>query len=128
MATHFSIVGWKIPWTEKPGNLQSMGSQRVGHNWATNFQAKIRFFRSPCPICSRLKLIDKELLENWEAEMKQLLFLFEDHWIRCCERQKKAGFILFYSYHGEPCWSTAIKAHHQMFVWRPLKGIVMQFE
>ena len=29
MATHFSILAWKIPWTEKPGGLQSMGSQRV---------------------------------------------------------------------------------------------------
>ena len=32
MATHCSILAWKIPWTEKPGGLQSMGSQRVGHD------------------------------------------------------------------------------------------------
>ena len=32
MATHSSILAWKIPWTEEPGRLQSMGSQRVGHN------------------------------------------------------------------------------------------------
>ena len=31
MATYYSIVAWKIPWTEEPGGLQSMGSQRVGH-------------------------------------------------------------------------------------------------
>ena len=31
MATHSSTLAWKIPWTEKPGRLQSMGSQRVGH-------------------------------------------------------------------------------------------------
>ena len=36
MATHSSILAWKISWTEEPGGLQSMGSQRVGHNWATN--------------------------------------------------------------------------------------------
>ena len=36
MATHSSILAWKIPWTEKPGRLQSMGSQRVGHDLATN--------------------------------------------------------------------------------------------
>ena len=34
MATHFSILAWKIPWTEKPGRLQSTGSQRVGHDWS----------------------------------------------------------------------------------------------
>ena len=32
MATHSSILGWKIPWTEEPGRLQSMGSQRIGHD------------------------------------------------------------------------------------------------
>ena len=32
MATHSSILAWKIPWTEEPGRLQPMGSQRVGHN------------------------------------------------------------------------------------------------
>ena len=32
MATHSNILAWKIPWTEEPGGLQSMGSQRVGHN------------------------------------------------------------------------------------------------
>ena len=32
MATHSSTLAWKIPWTEEPGRLQSMGSQRVGHD------------------------------------------------------------------------------------------------
>ena len=31
-ATHSSILAWKVPWTEEPGGLQSMGSQRVAHN------------------------------------------------------------------------------------------------
>ena len=36
MATHSSILAWKIPWTEESGGLQSMGVQRIGHDWATN--------------------------------------------------------------------------------------------
>ena len=32
IATHSSILAWRIPWAEEPGGLQSMGSQRVGHN------------------------------------------------------------------------------------------------
>ena len=32
MTTHSSILAWKIPWTEEPGRLQPMGSQRVGHD------------------------------------------------------------------------------------------------
>ena len=36
MAVHSSTLAWKIPWTEEPVRLQSMGSQRVGHDWATS--------------------------------------------------------------------------------------------
>ena len=36
MATHSSILAWKIPWTEVPGRLQSIGSQRVRHDWETS--------------------------------------------------------------------------------------------
>ena len=35
MALHSSITAWEIPWTEKPGGVQSMGSQRVVHDWVT---------------------------------------------------------------------------------------------
>ena len=35
MAPHSSALAWKIPWTEEPGRLQSMGSRRARHNWAT---------------------------------------------------------------------------------------------
>ena len=34
MATHSSVLAWRVPWTEKPGGLQSMGSHRVGHDWS----------------------------------------------------------------------------------------------
>ena len=36
MASHSSTLAWKIPWTEEPGRLWSMGSLRVGHDWATS--------------------------------------------------------------------------------------------
>ena len=36
METHSSILAWRIPWTEEPGGLRSIGSQRVRHDWATN--------------------------------------------------------------------------------------------
>ena len=36
MAIHSRTIAWKIPWTEEPGRLQSMGSQRVGHDWVTS--------------------------------------------------------------------------------------------
>ena len=44
MATHSSILVWRIPWAEKPGGPQSMGSQRVGQDQATNTTGKQKSF------------------------------------------------------------------------------------
>ena len=41
MAIHSSILAWRIPWTEEPGRLQSSGSQRVGHDWATSLSLSL---------------------------------------------------------------------------------------
>ena len=49
MATHSSILAWRIPWREEPGRLQSMGSQRVGHNWATSLSLSISSVTQSCP-------------------------------------------------------------------------------
>ena len=56
MATHASILTWRIPWTEEPGGLQSMGLQRVRHNWATNsftfplYQLRLWYYFYPVTI------------------------------------------------------------------------------
>ena len=64
MATHSSILAWRIPWTEEPARLQSMGSQRVGRDWVTK-HAQHRWFRkitspakspSPAAACLRRSL------------------------------------------------------------------------
>ena len=54
MATHYSILAWIIPWMEEPGRLQSMGSKRVRHDWATSVQfssvqllSRVRLFGTP---------------------------------------------------------------------------------
>ena len=41
MAIHSSVLAWRIPWMEKPGGLQSTGSQRVGHDWATSLSLSL---------------------------------------------------------------------------------------
>ena len=41
MATHCSILAWRIPWTEEPEGLQFTGSQRVGHDWATSLSLSL---------------------------------------------------------------------------------------
>ena len=45
MATHSSILAWRIPWTEEPGKLQSMGFQIVKHDWMTNTFTKTFWYR-----------------------------------------------------------------------------------
>ena len=52
MATSSSILDWKIPWTEEPGELLSMGSQRVGHDLATEHT------HIPCVMITAVKLIN----------------------------------------------------------------------
>ena len=41
MATHSNILAWRIPWTEEPGRLQSMESQRVRHSWVTSLSLSV---------------------------------------------------------------------------------------
>ena len=53
MAIHSSTIAWKIPWTEDPGRLQSMGSQRVRHDWATS-HSFIHQFSSVVQLCPTL--------------------------------------------------------------------------
>ena len=55
MATHSSILAWRIPWTEEPGRLPSMGSQRVRHNLATKQQ--------PCSV----ELLSLSVHKAWQT-------------------------------------------------------------
>ena len=52
MATHSSILTWKIPWVKEPGGLESVGSQRVGHDWATRYTLSVLCFGSSSYILS----------------------------------------------------------------------------
>ena len=57
MATHSIILAWRIPWTEEPGELQSMGSQRVGHSLVSEQQQHF----------SLVAQTVKNLLAMWET-------------------------------------------------------------
>ena len=68
--THSSILAWRISWTEEPGELQSMGSQRLGHNWASNTHVQ----NCICNILYSVYLVVEwqarwyaHLLEKWRA-------------------------------------------------------------
>ena len=71
MAVHFRILAWKIPWTEEPGGLQSIGLQKVGHDWVTEHAC---VFLSEAPILgppdvkSRLIRKDFDAGKGWRQE------------------------------------------------------------
>ena len=68
MATHSSILAWETPWTEKPGGLQSMGSQRAGHDLGTEQQRRqqILYFSLPLAGVSRLASLHvRERTQGW---------------------------------------------------------------
>ena len=70
METHSSALAWKIPWTEEPARLQSMGSQRVGHGWATSLSISLscwsyngRISSVAFPLCKYLRA-EKQILRR----------------------------------------------------------------
>ena len=69
MGTYCSILAWRIPWTEEPGGLQSMGSQRDGHDLATKRLCKTQKLLSHLPL---LRNLPKEMLQqNKEANQEE---------------------------------------------------------
>ena len=70
MATHSNTLAWKIPWTEKPGRLQSMGSQRVGQDWRTSLHFILYYKQIDfhLPWCGSLHAPNSKLLLILYAE------------------------------------------------------------
>ena len=68
LATHSSILAWRIPWMEEPGGLQSTGSQRVGHDGATSLCTQnIQTFKELVQI--NIFLIKKDLNVHIKTEL-----------------------------------------------------------
>ena len=70
MATHSSSLAWKIPWTEEPGRLQSMVSQRVGHDWATSLHFK-QYLLSTAQTTGIMLVLDISILSNVHTTLTQ---------------------------------------------------------
>ena len=103
MATHFSIIAWNIPWTEDPGRLQSMGSQRVGHNWTTNtlsWEARQESYLIACSLRGTL------LGKAWLAAC-HLVLKFHLLWSQCADWVRQAQPLLLLKH---PC--RMLSVHH----------------
>ena len=73
IAAHSSILAWRIPWREEPGGLQSMGSQRIGHDWETNKKKKKEREREResqlLVLEMEVKNLKKQELSDWKQKV-----------------------------------------------------------
>ena len=74
-ATHWSILAWRIPWTEEPGGLRSMGSHRVGHDWTTNTFAYACMY-----VCMHVVLTGYKLLKSGTVSFTLNLLYLTHGW------------------------------------------------
>ena len=72
MATHSSTLAWKIPWTEEPSRLQSMGSQRVGHDWVTSLHFTNKNEKKKKPFTTTLVGLEIIILREVNETMRQI--------------------------------------------------------
>ena len=106
MAPHSSTLAWKIPWTEEPGRVQSMGSWRVGHDWTTSLSLFTFFF------FFLFKNFGLPLLQAPEALHVQLTLVHKDiH--RGVERDPCAGG------HGQEAEPSLFTFMHWRRNWQP---------
>ena len=80
MATHSSTLAWKIPWVEEPGRLQSMGLQRVGHDWATSLSVIYLFgCAGSSLLCAGFSLRWLLLLQSMSSEVRLTGLMVPQH-------------------------------------------------
>ena len=117
MATHSSILAWKIPRTEEPGGLQSTGSRRVRHDWACDThlcwpgQAQWR--------CQVLQLHSQELLVNLREELKLTNVVF---FPRCLLVQRWGGNCGCGTVNWKSCTCNSgktVKKYHEVLKFEP---------
>ena len=93
MATHSSILAWRIPRTEEPGRLQTMGSQRVGHDWAC----------ITCSFYNSLSMSPIIQIVCMHAKSLQLCPTLYDLWTGAHQGPLSLGFSRQENWSGLPC-------------------------
>ena len=77
MATHTSVLAWRIPGTEEPGGLLSMGLHRVGHDWSD-----LATCTHPTPTCMYNLIWNSKYLLKETTELVKLRDTLQSHWLR----------------------------------------------
>ena len=115
MATHSSTLAWRIPWREEPGGLQSMGSQRVGHDWATSLSLSVDCRNTCFGFWSKdgLKRIRDVWLEGIGLSVNFRIWVW---------RQSKTNYSVINSLAALKCSLTSVKCKY----WAPLVSSVVK--
>ena len=100
LATHSSILAWRIPWTEEPGGLQSVGWQRAGHNWVTNTHTHTHTHTQILTVQYRGGLLKHKMLTHKHTWICLKWFFHGWSEDRCWVAK------------GRLCWSTLISYHY----------------
>ena len=118
MATHSSVLAWRIPGTGEPGGLPSMGSHRVGHDWSDSAAAAAASLRKIKKTIPRHIIIN--LLKSSEKKRKSLKQAEEImmDWIHKEEKQMTADFLL----------GTTQTSSHNSYIFKILKNRVANWE
>ena len=105
MATHSSILAWKISWGEEPGGMQPMGSQRVGHNWATNTYLEIYAFFTVFSIGRFVWILIPKNSSPWAITQIVLVLLFLSP--SCGHSPKFCAWPLLLPTMSSSCWKSS---------------------
>ena len=111
MATHFSILAWRIPWTEEPGRLQSIGFHRVRHDWSDSMHA--------C-MCRAINTVQKDTLSPGSLVWISAVFTFQPFSFMYIQAFNLTGYSLVQSLSHvqlcDPmdCSMRGFPVHHQL--------------
>ena len=131
MATHSSVLAWRIPWTEEPDKLQSMGLQRVGHDWLTKC-ARTHTHRSGQCLCWHVVMtIIRIHGKHYENYVQKFLIhnerVWECKWYRRC-MWRSLRYLRSAHGRGEPirkgriCNWKDVGRHSSLVRWVPTLG------
>ena len=88
MITHSSILAWRIPWTEKPDRLQSMGSQRISRTRLSNFTFTFKIVQNICPSESKLAgcppYTRVSIFQSFINSLKIFIICLKNKWNSMC--------------------------------------------
>ena len=124
-ATHSSILAWTIPWTEETCRLQSMGSQRVGHDWETSLSRKWKqwqtfYISERCRSASLISSLNSPVSPrgNWmlagEYCTQEVMSLIEQNYK---ESNKCMQPLIRWRYSSYPYQERGVKSVHIEFIW-----------